>query len=604
MDERHATAAQECPVPAPRIVAMGPALAPADVADRLDAVAYTFSAGHGEVAVVDGFGARVAVERGHLELHDGLAEHRRVRRFAKIDAPRRLVVGIGTEGMVTFDALRWCTRTAVPVAILGADGAALAAGPPGRNDARLLRAQALALYGPAGIEITQYLITTKLRGQARVLAARLGEHDAASTLMELLEAIDGAGSIEEIRQLEAVGANVYWAAWERVAEVVFARKDVPRVPEHWCRFNGRRSPVNPGSPRSATDCLGATLNYSYRLAEIEATLALRRMGLSESLGVLHADMSGRPSFSCDVMEAVRSLVDEHALDLVKGPLRKRTFVEDARGVVRCMAPLTHQLAQAMPAYAHALGPVVEHVAGLLASSSPYDVKVPTVLSGAKHKAAARRRVEAESETVARVPASRGPKPGRIAPRGRPRRKPMAELPLPAVVCQGCGSALPVEPDRARSRRGWCDRCLPERRDEIEKPMQAASLAHAAAFAEAAGTRPSHTPEASAARKARNRQQALAQRAWDRKAPQGADETWYREVIAPQLATVTLPAIAKATGVSTSAASKWRAGRAVPHPRHWSALAELAGVALDVDISPTDAEPTVDYETGEQIPPLA
>ena len=308
--------------------------------------------------MVDGFGARVAVERGHLELADGLAEHRRVRRFTKIDAPRRLVVGAGTEGIVSFDALRWCTKVAVPVVIMGSDGAALAAGPSGRDDARLLRAQALALYGPAGVEITRYLIGTKLRGQARVLASRLSEHDAASTLMALVADVEGVDSIDQVRQLEAVGANVYWAAWERSIEVVFARKDVPRVPAHWQRFNGRRSSVNAGSPRSATDCAGATLNYSYRLAEVEATLALRRMGLSESLGVLHADMVGRPSFSCDVMEAIRPLVDEHVLDIVKGPLSKRTFVEDARGVVRVMAPLTHQLAQAMPAYAHGLGPVV------------------------------------------------------------------------------------------------------------------------------------------------------------------------------------------------------------------------------------------------------
>lgn len=585
MDEAHAIAAPGHSAPAPpRIVSMGPALTPADVTERLDAVADTYGSSPGEVAVVDGYGARVAVERGHLELADGLAEHRRMRRFTKIDAPRRLVVGAGAEGIVTFDALRWCAKVAVPVVVLGADGAALAAGPPGRDDARLLRAQALALYGPTGVEITKYLIGTKLQGQSRVLASRLGEHDAASTLMELVADVEGAGSIDQVRQLEAVGANVYWAAWERAIEVVFAKKDVPRVPAHWRGFNGRRSSVNAGSPRSATDCAGATLNYSYRLAEVEATLALRRMGLSESLGVLHADMAGRPSFSCDAMEAIRPLVDEHVLDIVKGPLRKRTFVEDARGVVRCMAPLTHQLAQAMPAYAHALGPVVEHVAGLLAASSPYDVKVPTVLSGARHKAAARRRVEAEAETVARVPTNRGPNPGRIAPRGRPRRKPMTTLPLPVVVCQGCGAALPVEPDRARSRRGWCDRCLPERREEIDRPMQAASLAHAAAFADATGHRPSHTPEASAARSARNRQQALAQRAWDREAPQGADEEWYRKVIAPQLATVTLPAIAKATGVSTSAASKWRAGRATPHPRHWLSLAALA------DVEPGSAVP--------------
>ena len=235
-------------------------------------------------------------------------------------------------------------------------------------------------------------------------------------------------------------------------------------------------------------------------------------------------MAGRPSFSCDVMEAIRPLVDDHVLDIVSGPLQKRMFIEDARGVVRCVAPLTHQLA------------------------SP------------------------------ETPTRRGPNPGGIAPRGR-RRTEVTAPPLPAATCKGCGAALPVEPDRARSRRGWCDACLPERRAEIDRPMQRASLAHAAAFAEATGSRPSHTPEASATRKARNREQALAQRAWSREASGDLDQAWYHEQVASRLATLTLPVIARATGVSTSAASKWRAGRVVPHPRHWGALAQLAGVLI-------------------------
>ena len=574
MDEGHAIAAK----PVPRILARGPALSADDVADRLDAVAATFGTTTGQVAVVDGYGTRVVVERGHLELSDGLGEQRRLRRFTRIDPPRRLVMGAGAEGVVSFDALRWCTKVGVPVVVLGQDGAVLGAGPPGRDDARLLRAQALALYGPVGVEVTRYLITIKLYGQEALLRARFGAHDAAGTLSELAQAVGEAGAIEEIRQAEAAAANVYWASWEHHVEVVFTRRDAPRVPAHWRRFNGRRSSVNPGSPRSATDPCGAALNYGYKLAEIEATLALRRIGLSPSIGVLHADMAGRPSFSCDVMEAIRPVVDGNVLDVMHGPLQKRLFAEDAKGVVRCIAPLTHQLAQAMPAFAHALGPVVEHVAGLLAASSPYDVKVPTVLSGAKHMAAARRRVAPEQDSAGERVPGRGPNPGGIAPRGR-RRTPSTTAPLPAACCKDCGAALPIEPDRERSRRGWCDACLPERRAEIDRPMQRASLAHAKAFAEATGTRPSHTREATEARRARNRAQALAQRAWDRESAGDLDEGWYHEHIAPRLATLTLPAIAKATGVSTSAASKWRAGRSVPHPRHWKELAVLIGASV-------------------------
>ena len=348
----------------PRIIHESAALSPDDIADdaarRADAYSHPDSE---HVSVVDGFGARVAVERGHLELHDGVGEQRRVRRYAKVDAPRRVVVGIGTVGAVSFDALRWCSSVGSALVVLGQDGALLAAGPPGRNDARLIRAQALALYGPAGVETTRYLIAEKLRGQAEVLGLHLWQDAASSTVVDLMEAVNVAGSIEEIRQAEAAAANVYFAAWERTVMVNFARKDLPRVPDHWTAFNGRRSSINPGSPRSATDPAGAALNYAYKLAEIEAALAARRMGLDPSIGILHADAAGRPSFACDLMEAVRPAVDAHVLGILSGPLRKREFTEDAQGVVRCLAPITHRLAEAMPSYAVALGPVTETVAG-------------------------------------------------------------------------------------------------------------------------------------------------------------------------------------------------------------------------------------------------
>jgi hypothetical protein len=54
---------------------------------------------------------------------------------------------------------------------------------------------------------------------------------------------------------------------------------------------------------------------------------------------------------------------------------------------------------------------------------------------------------------------------------------------------------------------------------------------------------------------------------------------FSELVTSGLATVTLPAIAKATGMSTSAAAKLRAGRRVPHPRHWAALASLVWAEL-------------------------
>ena len=47
----------------------------------------------------------------------------------------------------------------------------------------------------------------------------------------------------------------------------------------------------------------------------------------------------------------------------------------------------------MPGFASTLAAVVEHVAKLLASASPYDVSMPSTLTREKHRAAAQRRLD-------------------------------------------------------------------------------------------------------------------------------------------------------------------------------------------------------------------
>jgi transcriptional regulator with XRE-family HTH domain len=53
-----------------------------------------------------------------------------------------------------------------------------------------------------------------------------------------------------------------------------------------------------------------------------------------------------------------------------------------------------------------------------------------------------------------------------------------------------------------------------------------------------------------------------------------DIEWYSEQIAPRLAGLSLTEIARALGVSTSSASKFRRGLRVPASRHWTALTSL------------------------------
>jgi hypothetical protein len=53
---------------------------------------------------------------------------------------------------------------------------------------------------------------------------------------------------------------------------------------------------------------------------------------------------------------------------------------------------------------------------------------------------------------------------------------------------------------------------------------------------------------------------------------------YQQEILPRLADVPLPEIERATGLSNGGCSRIRRGLQIPNPRHWAALAALAGTA--------------------------
>jgi hypothetical protein len=361
--------------------------------------------------------------------------------------------------------------------------------------------------------------------------------------------------------------------------VPFVRKDVPRVADHWRVLEGRRSAVNVGTSRSATDPANALLNYGSRLLEAEGRLACLAVGLDPGLGILHADLKGRDSMVLDVMEGVRPVVDGYVLDLFKArPLVKTDFAEDRRGVLRVLPPLTHRIAEAMPAWGLALGPVVEHVARTLSTSSPYDVSVPSVLTRDKHKAAAARRVAVPASSIRSGVLSPGPNPGGLVPRGKQRQRPSvsAQPLLPRRTCRGCGQVLPaVEQDHAATRRWWCDACRPERRAELDDRMRTAASLIAEQHRADTGVLPSHTDKAQARRRETNRRRQLARLAWEANhGGSSPDVEWYSEQIAPKLAELSLIEIAGALGVSTSSASKFRRGLRVPAPRHWETLAKL------------------------------
>ena len=558
MDERHATATQTSPTPrhpSVRVVSEGPALFPEDAADRGDAAALTYGAdGDGRVVVADGFGIRVSVERGALTIQDGLAEHGRDRRYAKVAAPERLVVA--GDGFLTTEALAWCKAQGTAVVALRAGDVLLGASPPGRDDARIRRAQALAMGSPAGLAAVRYLLSAKLEGQAAILRDVFGAGETAQTLADLVDGIGVAENVDACRQLEAVAAAAYFATWadHSATMVGFVAKDRSRVPPHWRVFDSRRSAITGASNtnRLAERPINGLLNLAYRLAEIEARFACVRLGVDPGQGLLHLDAPGRDSLALDLIEPVRPEVDRFVLDLVaERTFAKRTFVERSDGHVRVAAPLSHELAATMPTWRREIAPYAEAVAHAFADAVAGKTTKTTPLTARKATAASAE-VRRRKAQAALVKAQADAGLHRADQPVRRRRAPAPATAAGALArCLTCGGQL------TRPRHVRCEACW-ERQGGAQSRE---------------------------ARRRRGRSIAMARSELDRWRavhPHANANPAHFAPIREGLRTVKLAEIMVAVGCSKASASSWRSGRVVPALRHWAALAELVGVEVPVD----------------------
>jgi hypothetical protein len=328
----------------------------------------------------------------------------------------------------------------------------------------------------------------------------------------------------------------------------FAALDAEKVPAHWSLFGSRASQLRRSgrSPREAADPINALLNYGYALAEAEARLAIRAVGLDPGLGIVHTDIRNRDSLALDLLEPLRPVVERHVLTLLAARhFTRADFHETRQGACRLLPPLTHELAAHMAEYAQAIGPIAEQVAHALASSSPGKIALTTPLSRHNNSAVQKRG-------------------------SKPRRSGYQAAPLKSMpTCKSCGAKL------FNKTRQYCTGCWTVTRAALnDQRIQASRTAIAAARAQ--GRDPSQTAEARAKRRESLIAAKAAEREWDAAADQPAitEQQLYEEVL-PRLAEAPLSKIERATGLANSSCSRIRSGRMTPHPRHWDALASLA-----------------------------
>lgn len=485
---------------------------------------------HGSITL-SGYGIKVLVDRGHLLIEDGIAADRKRARLPRVGHRLKRLVVIGSDGMVSLAALRWLADQDASLVMLERDGKVLLnTGPTHSSDARLRRAQALALNNGTALKISRELISAKLEGQALVARECLHRADVADTISRFRSDVATADTFERIRFFESQAARAYWTSWSDIP-VLYPRQDLARLPEHWKTF-GQRISVLTGSPRLATNPPNAILNYCYAVLESECRLAVSALGLDASIGMLHVDTPARDSLACDLMEVVRPKIDAWLLNWISRDLLSRSwFLETRQGNCRLMASLANKLSETAPTWRKFVAPWAEYIArelwGERSKRAPSEPLPPTRLTQQR-----KREVKGSTFSVPSRPA-----------------------PTPEKVCQGCGG--PVTRDHE-----FCQKCAIAR--------STVSLIEGAKI----GRILAHSPKAQRSRIETKRRHDKARKEWVQSGQNLISEEIYKTEVQPRLTALTVTSIMKTLRVSVVYASHIRRGMRVPHPRHWIALQRL------------------------------
>jgi CRISPR-associated endonuclease Cas1 len=476
-----------------------------------------------------------------LQVSDGTGEERRIAQFSRATCGIKRLVMRGSAFSVTGDALAWLSDIGASFIDIGFDGQILTAwSPPGHDDARLRRAQALAPWTDTGAELTKYLLREKLIGQIYVIERYFPyADDALGIIRNRLDSLDTLTEPALVRHAEGEAASAYWQTWTDVP-VTFIRRDAAKIPEHWKTFGARVSPLS-NRPRQAINPANAILNYLYAILEAETRVACLAAGLDPGIGLFHTDTLNRDSLVFDVMEPVRPHVDAWLLDVLDSQVWTwDDFAEIRDGVCRILPAQAHVLAETATAWYKAVAPYVEHVARTLAQFRP------DMPSG--HRALQfSRRTEARYPTRLTHANSRWTESRQVPSR---RSMPAPGPKAPPNACRNCGVTLD------HRKRRYCADCLRRLREE-------------------------ETPTSTDAETKRRVSQSLRhvlRREWEAAHPGPYDEEGYKAMILPRLREFTISAISKATGLTIAYAAQIRAGK-VPHPAYWETLAKLAGIEL-------------------------
>ena len=128
------------------------------------------------VLTLYGYGIRVTMQSGHLQVEDGIGPERRKFRLPRVNHRLKRLVCISEDGFVTLSALKWLSEIGASFVMLDRLGKVrVVTGPTSTSEARLRRSQAMALSNGRALPIARELMTAKLSGQGNSRSREIEE---------------------------------------------------------------------------------------------------------------------------------------------------------------------------------------------------------------------------------------------------------------------------------------------------------------------------------------------------------------------------------------------------------------------------------------------
>lgn len=193
--------------------------------------------------------------------------------------------------------------------------------PVPHNDAkRRVEQYAKSLDKAFCFRLSKELVMDKLQAQSDLLERERERHPSCryeitkkiSLIQQLQEYVERQKDIASLRGLEGKAGAIYFSAFADF---------LPQSLE----FKGR----NRRPPR---DPFNAVLSLGYTLLHFEAVTGLYGLGLDPYVGFYHAMDFGRESLACDVIEPLRPLIDQFAIDCFRDKsLRTEGFSSTDQG---------------------------------------------------------------------------------------------------------------------------------------------------------------------------------------------------------------------------------------------------------------------------------